>query len=295
LRGSTVLLDGSSSSDLDGDSLSYTWTLTSVPTGSAATLSNPSSPTPTFVADLVGIYVASLVVNDGTDTSIADEVSVVVDTVLIYQNDFSNNSLADFIVGQVGTALVSVDLGQLKITPGEGYLNRGYVALDLAAVSTEYPTVLSSSAAKVILAFNISNVDGTVCGACNNLFQFGLYSDPDSSAPGSFGYLVRGGGYVGSRVIFNQGATTIVDLADGPETLPIIGAFRIEYDPVTSQWDLYYEESTAVLDPMAITTLVGSGVNNGYTSVTLPYLIMASYNTDSAYFDNLSVMLKFPI
>src|SRR5262249_1257678 len=69
--GSTVTLNGSGS-DPDGDTLSYRWTLVSKPAGSGATLSNPSISAPTFVADRVGTYALTLVVNDGlVDSAVA--------------------------------------------------------------------------------------------------------------------------------------------------------------------------------------------------------------------------------
>ena len=63
--GSLVTLDGSLSSDANRDLLSYKWTMVSKPSSSSATLSSSTSPSPTFTADLAGVYVLSLVVNDG--------------------------------------------------------------------------------------------------------------------------------------------------------------------------------------------------------------------------------------
>ena len=60
-----VTLNGTGSTDANGDTLTYRWTLTSKPTNSTATLSSATSASPTFTADLAGSYVASLVVNDG--------------------------------------------------------------------------------------------------------------------------------------------------------------------------------------------------------------------------------------
>jgi len=76
MLGSTVTLDGSSSSDADGDGLTFSWALTTVPAGSTATLSDSSAVKPTFDVDLPGIYVAQLIVNDGTVGSAADTVSI---------------------------------------------------------------------------------------------------------------------------------------------------------------------------------------------------------------------------
>jgi hypothetical protein len=76
VTGTLVTLDGSTSSDANGDSLTYAWTLTAKPTGSTATLSSATSVKPTFTADLVGTYVASLIVNDGKVNSGASTVSV---------------------------------------------------------------------------------------------------------------------------------------------------------------------------------------------------------------------------
>jgi hypothetical protein len=60
-----VTLDGSGSSDANGDQLTYQWSLISRPEGSQATLSDPAAVWPTFVADKHGVYVAQLTVNDG--------------------------------------------------------------------------------------------------------------------------------------------------------------------------------------------------------------------------------------
>lgn len=74
--GDTVHLNGSKSSDVDGDLLTYAWSVVSRPDGSAATLSDPLTVTPTFVVDLPGTYTVQLIVNDGALASAADTVTI---------------------------------------------------------------------------------------------------------------------------------------------------------------------------------------------------------------------------
>jgi hypothetical protein len=76
VAGSVVTLDGSGSADPNGDALSYVWTLSVRPSGSAASLSQPTTASPTFQADVVGTFVATLVVSDGKLTSAPASVAV---------------------------------------------------------------------------------------------------------------------------------------------------------------------------------------------------------------------------
>ena len=78
--GSVVTLNGSASSDVDGDPLTYLWSLISVPPGSHAAIGNARSVITTFTADLAGSYIAQLVVNDGYANSIPATVTITTGT-----------------------------------------------------------------------------------------------------------------------------------------------------------------------------------------------------------------------
>ncbi|MFY9397803.1 MAG: PKD domain-containing protein [Desulfomonilia bacterium] len=71
--GTLVNLDGSASSDPDGDSLSFDWRQVS---GAAVDLRNARTATPSFIASEEGTYEFELVVSDGKASSVPDRVVI---------------------------------------------------------------------------------------------------------------------------------------------------------------------------------------------------------------------------
>lgn len=78
LQHATVTLDGSSSFDPDGTSITYSWTQTS---GTAVSLSSATAAQPTFTAAAADTLTFSLTVSDGNLTSEVDTVSITVGAV----------------------------------------------------------------------------------------------------------------------------------------------------------------------------------------------------------------------
>lgn len=72
-----VHLDGTRSVDYDNDLISYSWSFSEKPAGSEAQLSSLEAIKPTFVADQIGTYYLSLVVNDGQVNSRPNQVKIV--------------------------------------------------------------------------------------------------------------------------------------------------------------------------------------------------------------------------
>ena len=70
--GTQVVLDGSGSSAGSGSNLSYNWSLNK-PSGSSASLSDPSATQPTFTPDEAGDYTATLEVSSGNETDTDSE------------------------------------------------------------------------------------------------------------------------------------------------------------------------------------------------------------------------------
>lgn len=73
--GDKVILNGESSSDIDGQTITYTWTQLS---GSPVALVDPNTAKPSFVVDAPGTLRFQLVVNDGALVSAPDTVAIVV-------------------------------------------------------------------------------------------------------------------------------------------------------------------------------------------------------------------------
>ncbi|PHS18569.1 MAG: hypothetical protein COA86_07715 [Kangiella sp.] len=81
-EGDTVILDGSGSSDIDGDTITYLWTLVSSSNGTGVTLDSTTVESPTFVApdvdDATGeTFTFSLTVNDGSLSNVSEVIITV--------------------------------------------------------------------------------------------------------------------------------------------------------------------------------------------------------------------------
>ena len=136
--GSLVTLDGSASSDADGQALTFSWSLLSRPAGSAAALNSLTAVGPTFSADVAGDFVAQLIVNDGFEPSAPDTVLVRV----------VNAALPEVtIVATDGSASESGDTGTFVVSrsgPTTNALTVEYAIGGTATNGTDYQLIPAS-------------------------------------------------------------------------------------------------------------------------------------------------------
>jgi hypothetical protein len=145
LVGTTVVFDGSASSDPNNDPLSYAWTVAAAPAGSVATLTAATSQSTSFTPDIPGQYTIGLIVNDGFGDSAQSLVSL------------TAISVADYAQGQSAAAInviATLTTAQLQ-APGHKNSLSNLISQAIAALQ-----VGDIAEAKSKLAAAISRTDG---------------------------------------------------------------------------------------------------------------------------------------
>ncbi len=124
----TVTLNGSGTDD-DGDTLTYSWTLTT-PSESSSVLSDPLIATPSFVPDIEGTYEATLIVNDTVADSIPDSVIITVVPIVTATTEtveetiaaiaamdtdvFSNPNIGNALTNKLNSILDMIAIGEYQ-------------------------------------------------------------------------------------------------------------------------------------------------------------------------------------
>ena len=188
---STVNLSGAQSSDSDGDSLSYSWNLATLPSGSFANLANDTDVAPSFVADVVGSYTIELTLNDVIANSEIDSVEIIVSEVTAGSTDgilcdYDYNEFNDSpSVSYTSSAQWSCVDGQRELVangipdhevgefPNSGNPNTITVqevsaSYSLAPVETDASTSLGGPSGPTGYVLNGVKIDAATAGSCDN-------------------------------------------------------------------------------------------------------------------------------
>ncbi|MBA3612813.1 MAG: hypothetical protein H0W49_07830 [Nitrospirales bacterium] len=238
--GSTVNLNGSGSHDVDGNSLTFQWSLIAKPTGSTATLSNSTSIQPTFSADLVGLYVAQLIVNDGMENSdpitvtittgnrppVADagqDQNVPVFSLVTLNGNASNDSDGDDLSFQWSlesrpqgstATLLNPTFAQPTFIPDipGTYVVRVVVSDEKASSSPDTVVIVAHAAATPGLPAMLitSPSEGSVVGM-SPITVTGFVNDPHASVTvNGIAARVRGGVFLADGIVLQEGSNTLI-------------------------------------------------------------------------------------
>lgn len=173
----SATLNGSGSSDPDNDPLTYQWTIKSAPTGSHATLSGATSASPTFMPDIAGTFVISLVVNDGFLNSAPATVTITATSASLPPNP---STIAPALNRTVATPLAT----QVQ------FLYTGSNPIQTGVSSTTISVVRAAVVRGKVLARDGSALTGVTMSILNHP-EFGQTL---SRADGMFDLVVNGGG-----------------------------------------------------------------------------------------------------
>ncbi len=191
-NGDTVILDGSASSDPDGDALTYAWSVVS----GAATIQDPTAVKPTLVyqgSNTDGtdeVVEVELVVSDGAASSKADTVSIT----------FQDNRAP---VADAGSDLSGINAGDVVTLNGGGSSDPDGDALTYQWTQVSGPQVTLSDATSVSPSFTAPDVTSE----STLTFQLVVSDGSDQSPPATVSVAVR-----------PVGTITIVSLATGGDT-----------------------------------------------------------------------------
>jgi len=193
--GETANLDGSNSSDPDGDAITYNWTFVEKPTNSQTTILNATDAQASFVPDARGTYKIQLTVSDGNDDGVASaSVSANVPEIqsinqnTILDDIFDDPSEPDYRV----TGTVNIN-AQLTIQPGVHIMFESGTSMD---IESEGSLIAIGSATDSIRFSGEQATPG---------FWDGLYvnsNNPNNEI--SYCVVEYGGGYYGNIYITND-------------------------------------------------------------------------------------------
>jgi chitodextrinase len=219
--GEVVTLNGSESSDADGDPLTYYWTQTS---GTTVVLSDPASVNPTFMPTSSGVLTFGLVVNDGELDSLPDTVNVTINLandvpIVDAGSDQNNVPIANAGSDQIGLVDDTITINGSKSYDPDGD------SLGFAWSQTGGPSIVLTNPSSATPSF-IPKVAGIY------VFQLVVSDGQSQSIPDSVTVTVNGENQIPTA---DAGPDQIVE-AGSLVTLDGSMSYDDDMDPLTYHW-----------------------------------------------------------
>jgi hypothetical protein len=272
---STVNLNSQASSDPDNGplNLAFLWWLNSLPTGSTATVHQPNTATPTFVADKSGYYIGRVEANDGLLAGFANT---------LVTSAATCDADANGVINQTDIALITAAIGQTVLSNDpRDYDHTGTITqADVTACSA-----LVSSAAPVLQvspgSFTESLAQGSAAVA--QLLQISSSGNPLSFTVSS-----------------NQAWLTASVTSDSTASISSLNAIVTPgvLTPNTYQGMLTFTPGTGTAQTVSVTltiTAAGTGLQVSPTSFTESLVAVSSAATQAVNVSSSSGPIGFTV
>lgn len=258
--GVTVSLDGSASSDADGDPLTYSWSL-QLPPNSNASLSDPTSSNPTFSADVAGSYTAMLIVNDGTVDSAPDSVTVTATDIFV-----NTPPVADAGPDQ------AVDTGTVVVLDGSA-------SSDADQDPLTYAWALQTPANSNAALSDPTSVNPVFTADIEGVYSATLVVNDGTEDSSVDGVSITATDVVNTPPVAIVGADQEVTVGT-QVALDGSASNDVDQDPLTFLWtlDAPSDSSAALSDPASVTPTFVADVAGSYFAT----LVVNDGNADSA-------------
>ncbi len=220
-----ITLDGSGSFDQEGSPLTYSWTLTGKPAASSAALSDSSAVSPTFTADLPGIYTLRLIVADGPSSSTADMV-----TVTVADPPAPADTEAP-VITLIGPAAMFHECATPFADPGAVVSDNRDIGLSATVAGTVDETILGSSSRH----YNVADSAGNAAVAVTRVVTVQDTVPPIITLNGNRALRIDvGGSYVEAGANLTDACAVSSAVIIGGDTLDTAteGSYTITYDAV---------------------------------------------------------------
>ncbi len=260
-RNTLLTLNGSGSSDANGDPLTYLWSIAAKPAGSAATLGNPTVVNPVFTPDLAGAYVVSLTVNDGRVDSAPDNVIVTATPLSVTVPDVSGMIQAD---AQTAIVAATLAVGAVTTANSDNVASGNVISQSPAGGSI----VLEGSAVDLLVSLGpvmvtVPDVTGmTQAGAQAAIVAAALAAGSvtqEYSATVAAGNVIGQSPAAGTVVVHGTAVDLVVSLGPPPVPVP----------------DVFGKPQSSAQSLLASTGLTTGTITTGYSETVIPGNVMA--------------------
>jgi len=207
-----IQLNGSGSSDTENDALTYIWSI-SGPSNSTASLNDATIVNPTFIPDLGGNYILTLIVNDGLASSDPADVAITVNAAPVADTGPDQNVITLTEVKLDGSNSSDADSSPDPITYDWSIVSKPAISnISLSSVTIAKPTFTPDVDGTYVLQLIVN--DGLIDSAANTITIISI-ADPLYSKQWHLKNYGQNGGTSGEDINVEAAWDTVINATTG--------------------------------------------------------------------------------